>query len=83
MRPLDELSAKLIPGTEGDAQQPFFSPNGEWIGYWSGTDNKLKKVSIGGSPVSLCDVGAFRGASWDKDNTIIFGNRDDFSLPFL
>ena len=35
LRSVDELDARLIPGTEGNPQSPFFSPDGKWIGYWS------------------------------------------------
>ena len=35
LRSVDELAAKLIAGTEGNTQQPFFSPDGKWIGYFS------------------------------------------------
>ena len=36
MRSVDELTAKLIAGTEGSTRSPFFSPDGKWIGYFSG-----------------------------------------------
>jgi eukaryotic-like serine/threonine-protein kinase len=71
---VDELSAKLIAGTEGYTEQPFFSPDGKWIGYFSIIDQKLKKVSIdGGAPIPLCDVVQLAGASWYEDNTIVYG----------
>ena len=38
MRSVDELTAKLIAGTEGSTGNPFFSPDGKWIGYFSVTD---------------------------------------------
>jgi hypothetical protein len=60
-RSLDELGAKLIPGTEGNPEQPFYSPDGKWIGYWSKADNKIKKVAIGSLPVALCDAQSFQG----------------------
>jgi serine/threonine-protein kinase len=73
LRSVNELAAKLIAGTEGAALQPFFSPDGKWIGYVSGADRKLKKISInGGAPVALCDLTMFSGASWNEDNTIVF-----------
>jgi Tol biopolymer transport system component len=54
LRSVNELTAKLIAGTEGLTQQPSFSPDGKWIGYFSGADQKLKKISIdGGAPVAL------------------------------
>jgi serine/threonine-protein kinase len=74
LRPIDELTAKLITGTEGDARQPFISPDGKWVGYWSQVDKKLKKIAIsGGSPVVLCDVAQLEGASWYEDDTIVYG----------
>ncbi|MBP1625481.1 MAG: serine/threonine protein kinase [Acidobacteria bacterium] len=63
LRSLGELDARLIPGTENESiGRPFFSPDGRWIGYWSQTDLKLKKIAVGG------------GASWDSDKTIIYSD---------
>src|SRR6266542_2861057 len=45
LRPLNQFDAKLIGGTEG-AYNPFFSPDGKWVGFFA--DNKLKKVSLAG-----------------------------------
>jgi eukaryotic-like serine/threonine-protein kinase len=75
LRSMDELAAKLIAGTEG-ASTAFFSPDGQWIGYFSQSDRKLKKIAVsGGAPVALCDVTSFAGASWFEDNTIVYGQR--------
>jgi len=32
---VDELNANLIAGTEEPTEQPFLSPDGKWIGYFS------------------------------------------------
>ena len=75
LRSVDELTAKLIAGTEGDARQPFFSADGKWIGFFSYTDRQLKKISInGGAPVTLCDIAGstMAGASWSTDNSIVY-----------
>jgi serine/threonine-protein kinase len=70
------LTARLIAGTEGATQQPFFSPDGKWIGYFSFGDRQLKKISInGGAPVTLCAVPQLLGAWWGKDDTIVYGQR--------
>ena len=45
LRALGSLESKPIPGTEG-ASSPFFSPDGQWLGFFA--DRKLKKVSIDG-----------------------------------
>jgi serine/threonine-protein kinase len=68
-RLLNQAGATPLPGTEG-AADPFFSPDGQWIGFFA--DSKMKKISIqGGSPITLCDAGNGRGASWDDDGNII------------
>jgi Tol biopolymer transport system component len=73
LRSVNELTAKLIAGTEGSVSLPFFSPDGKWIGYFSATDRKLKKIPInGGAPVALCDVASVSGANWNTDNTIVY-----------
>ena len=71
LRSMDQLEARPIPGTE-DVTYPFFSPNGQWLGFFAG--GKLKKVSVnGGSPVILCDVySPSMTASWDSEDTILF-----------
>ena len=53
---------------------PFFSPDGKWVGCYSG--GKLKKISLdGGSPQDICDVDQFTwGGSWGTDDTIIFSD---------
>ncbi len=74
VRSMDELTAKLIPGTEANSIGLFFSPDGQWIGYFSPSDRKLKKISSrGGVPVVLCSVTELLGALWQKDDTIVFG----------
>ncbi len=70
LRPLDQLEATPLSGTEG-AIAPFFSPDGEWIGFFA--DGKLKKVAVqGGAPVALCNAPGPRGGSWSEDGTIVF-----------
>ncbi len=70
IRKLDQLQATALRGTEG-ATSPFFSPDGQWIAFFS--DLKLKKVSVTGSAaVSLCDAPSGLGGAWGDDDTIIF-----------
>ncbi|HYV30534.1 MAG TPA: protein kinase, partial [Candidatus Binatia bacterium] len=69
VRPIDRLEATAIPGTEG-AESPFFSPDGQWLGFFA--EGKLKKVSLsGGAPLTLCSAPLNRGASWGPDDNII------------
>jgi serine/threonine protein kinase len=76
LRSLDELTATHIAGTDKNSFQPFFSPDGQWVGFWSSSDMKLKKVGInGGAPNTLCDIGMeMENASWDSDDTIVFAD---------
>jgi Tol biopolymer transport system component/tRNA A-37 threonylcarbamoyl transferase component Bud32 len=70
VRALDSLEAKLIPGTEGGVN-PFFSPDGQWLGFFTG--NKLMKVSMsGGGTVTVGDVSFPHGASWGSQGMIAF-----------
>jgi serine/threonine protein kinase len=76
IRQRDQLQANLLAGTE-DARNPFFSPDGQWIGFFA--EGKLRKVSVqGGAAVTLCDAPNDRGGAWAEDGTIILaaGNRD-------
>jgi Tol biopolymer transport system component len=76
LRSIDELDARLIPGTEGNPEKPFFSPDGKWIGYWSGSESQLKKIGIsGGAPFSLGDAGSLGFFIWRPDDTIIYGQQ--------
>ncbi len=53
-RLLDEATATRLAGTE-NAADPFFSPDGQWIGFFA--DGKMKKISVqGGAAVTLCDA---------------------------
>jgi Tol biopolymer transport system component/tRNA A-37 threonylcarbamoyl transferase component Bud32 len=68
-RRLDEPKATQLAGTDG-AYSPFFSPDGQWVGFFAG--GKLKKTRVdGGQPVALFDAPAGRGASWSEDGSII------------
>ena len=72
LRARDQLEPIPISGTEG-ALHPFFSPDGQWIGFFA--DDNLKKVSVaGGPPVTLCPAGLRLGASWRPDDTIVFAS---------
>ena len=74
LREMDRLEATPIRGTEGSqhGRNPFFSPDGLWIGFWQ--NNQLRKVSMtGGAPVTLCNAATPWGANWGADGTILYG----------
>jgi serine/threonine-protein kinase len=71
IRRLDQLHATALPGTD-DAHSPFFSPDGQWIGFFA--HGGLKRIPAGGGAVvTLCDVPNGRaGGMWADDGTIAF-----------
>ena len=72
LRAMASSDARPIPGTEG-ATDPFFSPDGQWLGFFTG--GKLKKVSVsGGAAVTLVDALSLQGASWGSQGMIAFGS---------
>ena len=70
VRKLDQLQATPLSGTDG-AGSAFFSPDGQWLGFFA--DRKLKKVSVtGGGAVTLADAPNARGGSWTEDGAVPF-----------
>ncbi len=74
LRALNQLDGtKLAEGNSGSSApyQPFFSPDGLWIGYVTAGEMRKMPVS-GGTPLVLCKVTRSRGASWGEDGNIVF-----------
>jgi WD40-like Beta Propeller Repeat len=68
VRELDKSDATRLEGAHGAAL--FFSPDGQWIGFFS-MDGKPEKISVfGGAPVVLANSDSHRGAAWSEDGTI-------------
>ena len=81
LRPLGQLESRLIAVTKDRGFDPFFSPDGRWVGFFEG--RQLKKVSIaGGAALTICDLppGDPLGASWGSDDTIFFTPSRDAGL---
>jgi eukaryotic-like serine/threonine-protein kinase len=77
VRPMNNLEAQPIAGTElgGSAygRNPFFSPDGRWIGFQQSGELKKAPVS-GGAIVTIArNVNTPYGATWLDDDTILFG----------
>jgi len=70
VRDLSTGATRPITGTEAGVM-PFFSPDGQWIGFSAG--GKLRKAPLAGGPAAIiCDVPGVFGAAWAPDDTIIF-----------
>ncbi len=76
LRPIDRTEETVLRGTEGGFG-PFFSPDGNWVAFF--TESALKKVPVdGGGPVTICPTPPVsRGGTWADDDTIYF--TPDFS----
>jgi len=72
LRPMDSAQSQPILGTEG-ATGPFFSPDGQWVGFFAA--RQLRKIPVtGGVALTICNTSdRAQGANWGADNQIIFG----------
>lgn len=72
LRHLDAVEARPVLGTE-EARDPFWSPDGRWIGFFA--EETLTKVAVAGGMVQTVarNISDPRGASWGPDDTILFG----------
>ncbi|MFN7964065.1 MAG: protein kinase [Acidobacteriota bacterium] len=79
LRRLSEREPVALDGTDG-ALTPFFSPDGEWIGFFA--QGKLKKISVSGAGLQVvCDeVPSPRGGSWGSDGNIYFAPRSNSTI---
>ena len=70
IRDFTVAGARPVPDSI-NAEYPFFSPDGEWVGFFAA--GSVKKVSVGGgTPITLADAPAPRGGSWGEDDVIVF-----------
>ena len=79
VRNIEATEQRLIAGTES-ARDPFFSPDGEWIGFGTARSSQLMKVPFSGGPVlTIADhwsTSLHRGAHWTADDNVIYGSLD-------
>ncbi len=68
LRAADRLDAVPVAGARR-AVNPFFSPDGRWLGYLDGA--RVVKVPLaGGAPVTICDSCTGYSFSWGDDDTV-------------
>ena len=78
VRALDATSAAPLAGTE-DAFLPFWSPDGQSIGYFA--NGKLRRIPASGGPATaLADAPQGRGGAWSKDDVILYAPRFDGNI---
>jgi serine/threonine protein kinase/Tol biopolymer transport system component len=77
-RLLDSLTIEPIPGTDG-GRQPFFSPDGQWVAFFT-IGGELKKVPLAGGPAVTIARGLLNGqwtfGVWRPDDVIVFAATD-------
>jgi serine/threonine-protein kinase len=73
LRRMNELESQVLRGTEA-GEFPFFSPDGEWLAFFTGYENALKKVPTRGGQIVTLAEGLRRnwGGSWGTDDHIVF-----------
>ena len=80
LRVMSELTPTPIRGTEGeDPTEPVFSPDGQWVAYWSA--NQLKKVPVaGGTPQVLSAADNPNGGSWIGERILLGQNTSEHAV---
>ena len=72
VRSRDAVEAQALPGTEGAAFTPFWSPDGRSIGFFTAAE--LKTVDVGGGALqTLAAVAVGISGAWNDDDVIVFG----------
>ena len=82
VRPFDALENTVL--YEGDVFDPFFSPDGAWVGFKDNAGGStIKRVAVTGGPaltISAVGSGRMAGATLGEDDTIIFGTGSSSGL---
>ncbi len=81
VRRLSSDTVAVLPGTDG-AYYPFFSPDGQSIGFFSGSE--LRSVSVtGGPPATLRRVDRPVGAAWVSKDSILVMESEGFRMRWV
>ena len=75
IRSIDRADLTAVPDNE-TAHNPFFSPDGTWLGFFQDTDRALRTVSLQtGQVVTVTETQeGHNGAAWGEDGTIVFAS---------
>ena len=71
LRSMGSFDARELAHTEG-ATAPFFSPDGQWLGYF--VEGRVHKMAVSGGPPQLvCDspVSELGSAAWADDGSVL------------
>jgi len=74
VRDITDPTVRPIRGSEG-AYAPFFSPDGDWVGFFAG--QRLFRVRVDGSELEpLAEASIAYGGSWNRDGRIAVVTND-------
>jgi serine/threonine protein kinase len=76
VRSLDSVTSEPVPGTEG-AVSPFWSPDSQFLAFFSPADGELKKIAVAGGPaLTICAAQVETAPVWGPGGTILFAQRE-------
>ncbi|HWD00366.1 MAG TPA: protein kinase, partial [Candidatus Sulfopaludibacter sp.] len=79
LRPVNAVSSHIVAGTEGAGRALFWSPRGDWIGFYA--DGAMKKIkAAGGVPFTIAEVTDVQDADWSPLGDTIFRTRNREAL---
>jgi Tol biopolymer transport system component len=84
LRPIDRLESLQVANGQSREwpHNAFFSPDSQWLGYF--TVAELKKVPVtGGSSITLAKTEMPRGGSWSADGRIVFAAESSGGLSIV
>ena len=73
IRKLSEFELKPIAAADlgQNLQSPAFSPDGQWIAFFSAADRVIKRISVqGGAALPVCQTNA-SGLDWDSSGILV------------
>lgn len=73
VRSLEDFTARRLAGTL-DARGPFFSPDGQWLGYLQGEHLRIVRLSSGTAITVTSQLPSDVRATWGPGSTIYFSD---------
>jgi eukaryotic-like serine/threonine-protein kinase len=80
LRDFGRFTSRFLAGTE-DAENPFYSPDGKWVGYRA--VRRMYKVALAGGPPRVIVERNYFGAAWAPNGTIVIGDLQTGGLSLV
>ena len=72
LRSMDDPTVRPIRGASGAGPNFFFSPDGEFVAFITGSGDLTKISLAGGASMTISSTPALRGGSWHAESGIVF-----------